>query len=112
MENKTNERQKAKYVFWQKHIRTCRNSKLTQKEYCLKNGLAIQTFGYWKRKIRSKGSNSEKTRFFPLAVNPCESVNNSVNLSLILGEGRFQIEVGENFSEPTLKKLILTLEQL
>ena len=112
MENKAKDRHKAKCEFWQNHISSCENSGLTQKEYCRKNGLAIQTSGYWKRKIRNKGFVSEKPRFYPLAVKQNGGENIPGRILLSIQEGRFQIEIGENFNGTILKKLIVTLEQL
>ena len=112
MENKVKERHKAKYEFWQNHISSCENSGLTQKEYCRKNGLAIQTFGYWKRKIRNKGFISEKPRFFPLAVKQNGGGSKPGRILLSIQEGRFKIEIGENFNETILKKLLVVLERL
>jgi len=103
---------KAKYDFWQNHISSCENSKLTQKEYCSKNGLAIQTFGYWKRKIRNKGFVSDKPMFFPLAVKQNGNGNKPGRILLSIREGRFKIEIDENFNETILKKLIVALERL
>jgi hypothetical protein len=112
MGNNAKERHKAKYEFWQNHISSCENSRLTQKEYCRKNGLAIQTFGYWKRKIRNKKIISDKPRFFPLAVKQNRGGKKPARILLSIQDGRFQLEVGENFNETVLKKLIVALDQL
>ncbi|WP_457576292.1 IS66 family insertion sequence element accessory protein TnpA [Desulfomarina sp.] len=111
MANKTKEQHQAKYEFWQNHINSCENSGLTQKEYCRQNGLAIQTFGYWKRKILNKSFVFDKPRFFPLTVKQNRS-GKPAGILLSVQAGRFRIEVGENFNETILKKLIVALEQL
>ena len=103
----------SRETFWRQHIRDCERSSLNQKQYCSKNGLALSTFSYWKKK---RGKRKEETpRFFPLTVRQLPSPNHQPDhsgLSLTLNNSRFRIELTEDFSASCLKKLILTLEQL
>ncbi len=102
-----------KQEFWQQHIEECKRSTLSQTQYCRTHGLALSTFGYWKRRLqRSRICNP---RFYPLTVQPLpQKVSQPSNsgLSLHLGNDKFRLDISEDFSVPTLKKLITTLDQL
>lgn len=109
MKNKETEKKR----YWQEHIQAWRQSGLSQANFCKARSLALSTFQYWRRKI-GQGYN-DSPRFYPLAVMPSiEALNQSSPgiLRVILGDRRFVLEIGEDFSETTLKKLIVTLEQL
>lgn len=104
---------RSKQEFWQQHIQDCSHSTLNQKQYCQRHGLALSTFCYWKKRLLMV--KDDNPRFYPLAVQPlppndCQSTNSG--LSLHLGQGKFRIDLSEHFSESSLKKLIVTLEQL
>ena len=38
-------------TFWNNHLRQWKETSLSQAQYCKKNGLLVQRFGYWKRKL-------------------------------------------------------------
>lgn len=42
------------------HIKAWENSKLSQLDFCKKNGITFGTFGYWRKRYLRKG-NSEST---------------------------------------------------
>lgn len=99
--------------YWQEHIQAWRQSGLSQAHFCKARSLALSTFQYWRKKI-GQGDN-DSPRFYPLAVMPSiEALDKSSTgiLRVILGDRRFVLEIGEDFSETTLKKLIVALEQL
>jgi hypothetical protein len=112
-ETTANQASKTKAEFWQYHIESCSNSSLTQAQYCRENSLALATFCYWKKKL--KMASPSKARFYPLTVQPETSMVHpspcSTGVSLHLRNYKFRIEVAENFSEATLKRLITVLEQ-
>lgn len=96
---------------WQKHVVSWRESNLSQVEYCRLNDLPIKNFGYWKR--RESKAVSTHPRFFPLvAAGPASVAVRASALQLNIQEKRFNIEIGEDFSPVTLRRLIATLEQL
>jgi hypothetical protein len=41
---------------WQRLIEEQAASGLTQKVFCAQAGIAVATFGYWKRKLRNEGA--------------------------------------------------------
>lgn len=103
----------SKADFWRRHIESCTNSSLTQVQYCGNHSLALATFSYWKRKL--KMTRRPKARFYPLTVQPEKIINQSApcstGVSLNLCNERFRIDIAENFSAATLKRLIVVLEQ-
>jgi hypothetical protein len=103
----------SKADFWRSHIESCTNSSLTQVQYCRNHSLALSTFSYWKRKL--KITRRPKARFYPLTVQPEKIVNQSPRyssgVSLNLCNDKFRIDIAENFSATTLKRLIVILEQ-
>lgn len=107
-------RQDNKRTRWREHIEAWQQSGLSQQKYCRDNAIALATFGYWRRKLRSK--EPEKPRFYPLIV-PTEEpaareACRNAPLRLVLGKQRFIIEIGNSFSPAVLQKLVTTLERL
>jgi hypothetical protein len=97
--------------YWQKHVSSWRESNLSQVEYCRLNDLSIKNFGYWKRKERN--AVPSQPRFFPLVAASSGPIDARASaLQLNIQEKRFSIEIGEDFSPMTLRKLIAILEQL
>ena len=100
-----------KKQYWQKHVASWRESNLSQVDYCRLNYLPIKNFGYWKRK--ESNAVSSQQRFFPLVASPSGPiVARASELQLNIQEKRFSIEIGEDFSPVTLRRLIAILEQL
>ena len=105
--------EQKKQASWQEHIQSWEQSGLSQEAYCKAKSLALSTFGYWRRKINC--SSEKRPRFYPLAVMPSpekQTKSPCGGLQLIIGEKRFLVEIGNDFSEQTLKRLIVALEQL
>jgi hypothetical protein len=96
--------------YWQGHIESWRQSGLSQAEYCRRNTLPIKSFGYWKS--RNSRSSRGGLTFFPLVLSNSVVTPSQASLQLMLQEKRFTIEIKEDFSPATLKKLILSLEEL
>lgn len=114
MKSELTDGRSAKQEYWQDHIRAWEKGGLTQAAYCQAHSLALQTFGYWRRKCKQKVG-ATRPKFFPLAVLPLPiSATSSASgkIRLTLQERRFLIEVDDDFSSSTLQRLIATLEQL
>ncbi len=100
----------VKVEYWRKQISNWKASGLSQKQYCQSRTLALSTFCYWKSKINTP--EPAPPRFFPLAIADAPKNISDAGLLLLVGKKQFQVEIKENFSPTTLKKLIATLEQL
>ena len=102
----------SKSVFWQKHIENSRRSSLSQVQYCKKHSLALATFSYWKKKLKSPSQQSQP-RFYPLAVQPTEGKESSsqpAGLAILFAKNDLRVELAEDFSIPALKKLLSVLK--
>lgn len=112
MEHAIENEQDRKRTNWRKHIDEWLRSGLSQQDYCRSNGLALSSFGYWRRKLKSR--ESAKPCFYPLVVateaNAETGGHDKSGLRVMLG--RFAIEIGDQFSPGVLQKLVTALEQL
>lgn len=106
----TNEKQRSKRSreFWARHIQKCSESGLTQKEYCLRNGIGPKSMVYWKSKLKKETSG---VSFVQLPVPVISNRAKPTALKLVYGD-KYRIEVGDDFSTDTLKRLIHTIEDL
>ena len=99
--------------YWQKQIESWEESKLTQAEYCRRNGFKTSKFLYWKTKLRK--SQKSNISFFQIPVQPTNETmfaeSNACQIRMVI-HGRFQVDIGPGFDPGTLQKLIYTLERL
>ena len=68
-------RSKEKEAQWRKHLATYEKSGLGVRAYCKREGLSENLFYAWRREIRLRDKESEKTsapRFAPIEVLPSE----------------------------------------
>ncbi len=110
--NGTISKLQQKQEYWQKHITAWQSSNLSQKTYCQSHGIALATFGYWKRKL--KNLNDRQVAFYPLTV-PATLPDNPVTASpasIAVHVNRFKLEIQSDFCAEQLKKVVKTLEQL
>lgn len=107
MEERAVKNHGTKQLIWQNHIEAWRRSGQSQQDYCQIHGLALATFGYWRRKL--KEVRPEKPRFYPLVVT---GQHERVGLRVVLGGSRFTIEIDDHFSPAVLRDVVTTLEQL
>ena len=116
MEERAVKNHGTKQLIWQNHIEAWRRSGQSQQDYCQIHGLALATFGYWRRKL--KEVRPEKPRFYPLVVTGQSSLpigtgyHERVGLRVVLGDNRFTIEIDDHFSPTVLREVVTILEQL
>lgn len=53
MENVLSVRNEYRVQFWANAIRECRESGLSNREFCIQNGISVNSYYYWLRKLRS-----------------------------------------------------------
>jgi hypothetical protein len=66
--------------FWQRHIDDWRQSKLSQKTYCLQQDLSFASFGYWRTRLNRK--TEARGKFIPVNIT---GASTSVNVFLPAG---------------------------
>lgn len=110
MESQERTNHTVKGEYWQRHINEWKASGLSQKQFCQSRSLGLSTFCYWKSRLNNPGPTTPK--FYPLTIPAPPSNLNDAGLVLLIGSKKFQIHIKKGFSHTTLKKLIVTLEQL
>lgn len=103
---------KQKRKFWQEHMVAWKEMNISQAEYCRRNGLKSKSFTYWKKK-----QNQDKEKiisFVPVPLPQAKTFRDKAgNASLCMViDGRFRVEVGDDFSELTLQRLVHALERM
>ena len=97
--------------YWEQQIKQWRESGIRQTEYCRINGLSPKSFTYWKCKLKKE---PEATTFLPITLKTSPIIQNPIKheaLKLICN-GKYRVEIGDDFSSTTLSRLIRTLEGL
>ena len=106
----------SKQKHWRNHISCWRKSGLTQREYCLRQEIAISTFSYWIRKFGKGSAKPGPPRFYPLTVKGTSTALDrqgfDTGIRLSLCNDKFKIDLEEEFSETTLRRLVATLETI
>lgn len=116
MDSRTIKGSISKQKHWCNHISCWKKSGLTQREYCLRQELAISIFSYWIRKFGKGAAKPGPTRFYPLTVTGAsaspahQGFHTGVRLSVC--NDKFKIDLEEEFSKTTLKRLVAILETI
>ena len=103
--------------FWRHHIGLWRKSGLSQAAYCREQGLKVNRFTYWKRRLGAGGKTSASqaslVRVPVLAgsglLEDSTSGAKPVVLEVRIGE-RYRISVGNGFVAAHLQALVRALE--
>lgn len=94
------------------HISSWQKSGLSQAEYCRRNRITEQSFGYWLRKLRKQPS----VELVPLNINPGFNDQQQLNpvlsgLSINFG-GHATIEIARDFDAETFARVIRLVSAL
>lgn len=96
---------------WQAHIFAQRKSGLSRAAYCKEHNLSYHAATYWSRKlsqVEQKQTNLVPVRFSSdIALNTYQTARSGLKVIL---PNKIVIEVGDDFSPATLKKLLTALE--
>lgn len=99
--------------FWQAHIKALRKSGYSRAEYCRLNNLSYHALAYWQKRIGTEIEPELTSSIVPVAQIPARQISlqtTAIPSFTVDLQGRFKVEVGENFSSNTLIRLINTLE--
>jgi hypothetical protein len=96
---------------WAEHIKNCSESRKSQTQYCLEQGLNRNLFYYWKRKHKEKHKTG--VRLVPVGMHPIQVHQaGSIATPLILIVGQYKVEIGAGFDAATLAMLVRTLDRI
>jgi hypothetical protein len=98
--------------YWRGQVEQWRDSGLTQKEYCNREGISLERLGTWKRRLDREGQ--EQTG--ALVAVPSKTVSSALStpgtmLRLVVNE-RFRVEIPDAFSPVTLQTVLHVLDRL
>ena len=86
-------------------------SGLTQREFCERRGVAVNTLGRYLKRFRQRPAEGEgRPRWVTVEMAESEPGAGRSGLSVVLGGGR-RIEVGRGFDAATLRQLVTALER-
>ena len=103
------EQLKQKRSFWKQHLERWRSSNVTQKAFCLENGLKAHQFTYWKKRFVEIESGG--IQFVPVRLSRFKEsapASRASNLVLIIDRG-FRVEIGPDFDPVLLRRLVAAL---
>ncbi|MCF8057088.1 MAG: IS66 family insertion sequence element accessory protein TnpB [Desulfocapsa sp.] len=92
--------------FWRFHLDKWADSGLLQSEYCRQHNLIYHRFVYWKARHKNKNLPVTLVQLPTEAITARQSV---IKLNLPRG---CQVEIPDDFSEDTLKRILATLQEL
>ena len=99
---------------WQFHMDSWERSDVSQREYCLKNGVKYKTFLYWRKQLKNVSSNN-KARVVQLKdkININSLIKSSKSSSMIkINFGEFNIEFDSYVSLESLTGIIRVLKSI
>ena len=81
-------------VYWQKHLDACKQSELTQKDYCAQHGLSTKSFYRWLRKEKDAATAAKSSlTLVPVSVVGAATTGNFIRLHSP-GGWRIELPVG------------------
>ncbi len=95
-------------------------SDLSQTEYCRNHGISLNSFFYWRKRLKSPQDSGGKVRFVKLSA--CrgmvigasgtgkDKILNQYSIRFWVKD--FCVEIGENFARETLSQLVETLRRI
>jgi len=98
--------------YWKAHVNAFEKSGLSRAEYCRQHELSYHALIYWQRKLSTR-QNSKEITLVPVSLGHNIGLHSvppeRAALKVILPD-KISIEVGDNFSQATLTRLLVTLE--
>lgn len=95
---------------WRAEVERWRSSGLTQKEFCSKEGLSLERFGTWKRRLERE-DNSGALVAVPTGIVSSALHTSQRMLSVVVAE-RYRIEIPDAFTPNTLQNVLEVLSRL
>ena len=98
--------------YWSGEVQRWQGSGLTQKEYCNKQGISLERFGSWKRRLERE----DKGRSGAIVAIPSKIVSKALltmrpTLGLVVKE-QYRVEIPDAFCPATLEAVLQVLNRL
>ncbi len=97
--------------FWARHIDGWRDSGVSQRDYCSRNGLVLSTFTLWKKRL-SASRTPTREACVPVEIVPVRlqfpSEGTPIVVWLVTDRG-YRLEVRDGFNQETLQKVVKAL---
>jgi hypothetical protein len=98
--------------YWNDQVQSWHSSGLTQKAYCEREGLSLERFGCWKRRLdRETHVGGGAMVAVPARVVSSALFASRSALGLVVNE-RYRLEIPDTFSPSTLEAVIQVLNRL
>lgn len=101
----------ARRQYWSGQVQKWRDSGLTQKEYCIREGISLERLGAWKRRLDREG----KRHNGALVAVPSRIVSAALHtypaIKLVV-KNRYRVEIPDEFSPATLETVLQVLDRL
>ena len=72
---------------WEQHLKSWQSSGLTQKAYCIREGLAYSSFNKWRSRVQNKPCPQTPSFIEATPVEPEKSPSNALVLQISLANG-------------------------
>ncbi len=119
MKRRLSLKQKTAHKEWNTHLSGWQNSGLSQSKFCIKKGLNLRTFQYWRRKFhppRQADAQRESNSMVKVVQLQQEKISSrQIDLprsgsEIKLQVGSIFVELDNNFSQDALLRLIRVLK--
>jgi hypothetical protein len=97
--------------YWTEEVRRWRTSGLTQKHYCIREGISLERLGTWKRRLDREGQKQTGA----LVAVPSRIVSSALHVSAtikVVIDERYRVEIPDAFSPATLETVLHVLNRL
>ena len=101
----------ARRQYWTDQVKQWRSSSLTQKQYCSKEGISLERFGAWKRRLDREGQKQTGALIAVPSRIVSSALHNAGTLKLVVNE-RYRVEIPDAFSPVTLETVLHILNRL
>lgn len=92
--------------YWQAVLELHRESGMTIKGFCEREGLSVHQFGYWRKRL-AELAETPPEGFVPLRFSEETSSD-----AVVIRIGAFAVEIPMGFDAPELKRVLLTLAEV
>ena len=94
-----------KTQYWQAHVDAWRASRVSQREYCNRYGLALSTFSLWRRRLAA--GTPTRLEIVPIHRAVFAGVPPAV---IVVAGGRYRVEIADGIQAETLRTILDTVE--